>query len=84
MSAYLSFFCNSRATLVESIPEDLTFPSGSPAHLSIYQDWKNLTHIANETIDTALFYWSLHSNGIYKDPFDWQVVQIFVFIQFVK
>nr|CAH8828942.1 unnamed protein product [Trichobilharzia regenti] len=45
--------------LVESIPENLTFSSGSPKFLSTFFAWKMLIDSARENISIASFYWSL-------------------------
>ncbi len=62
-----------RLTLVESIPENLTYPEGSPSHLSTFEGWMNLLQLANESIDIAALYFTLRGKDIYQDPSDWQV-----------
>ena len=49
-------------TLVESIPENVKFPSGSIINPSIYNGWVNLLKIAEERIDIASFYWTLRGS----------------------
>lgn len=71
-----------RYTLVESIPENLTYGEGSPTHPTTYSAWKTLLSIATETIDIGSFYWSLKSGDIYKDPSDWEVL-IFIFVKYI-
>ncbi|XP_067143881.1 5'-3' exonuclease PLD3-like isoform X2 [Centruroides vittatus] len=65
------------ATIVESIPENLTYPAGSPQHLSTYEGWMNLIGMAQNTIDIASFYWTLKGNDVIQDPSDWQGEMIF-------
>jgi len=59
--------------IVESIPENLTYPSGSPSHLSTYDAWTRLLAAAKETVDIASFYWTLRGRGSNSDSTDWQV-----------
>ena len=61
--------------IVESIPENLTYPSGSPSHLSTYDAWTRLLVAAKETVDIASFYWTLRGHGSNSDSTDWQVGQ---------
>lgn len=65
------------ASLVESIPENLTYPPGSPQHMSTYEGWMNLIGMAQYTIDIASFYWTLRGNDVIQDPSDWQGEMIF-------
>ncbi|XP_023213787.1 phospholipase D3-like, partial [Centruroides sculpturatus] len=65
------------ASIVESIPENLTYPAGSPQHLSTYEGWMNLIGMAQNTIDIASFYWTLRGNDVIQDPSDWQGEMIF-------
>ena len=58
---------------MESIPENLTYPAGSPVHPSTYTAWMSLLDSAQDQVDMAVFYWSLRGDDIYKDPSDWQV-----------
>ena len=66
-----------RLTIVESIPENLTFPAGSPSHPSTFDAWRNLLDIANKTIDIVALYWTLRGKDLYEDPSDWQVREIY-------
>ncbi|ELU15958.1 hypothetical protein CAPTEDRAFT_171089 [Capitella teleta] len=67
-----------RLTLVESIPENLTYPSGSILHPSTYTSWRDLIQGANESIDIASFYWTMRSDDLnVTDPSDWQGEAIF-------
>ena len=59
--------------LVESTPENLTYPAGSPSHLSTYKAWMQLLTDAKETVDIASFYWTLRGHGSIKDPTDKEV-----------
>ena len=76
-----SGFCVCSISLVESIPENLTYPDGSPLLPSIYDAWMRLIGSATKSIDIAAFYWTLTSPDLHiKDPSDWQVhlpVQIY-------
>ena len=70
-----SFFYVCRISLVESIPENLTYPVGSPLHPSIYDAWMRLIGSATKSIDIAAFYWTLSSSDVnFDDPSDWQVL----------
>ena len=68
--------CN--ITMIESIPENLTYPAGAPSHPSIYSGWLKLLDTAQSTIYIASSYWSLRSDDIpVKDPSSWQGDAIF-------
>jgi phospholipase D3/4 len=64
--------CNTSCSLglVESIPEDLPYPDGSPSHISTYQAWSILLSSATSTIDISAYYWSLIGRGNTSDPTD--------------
>ncbi|XP_077530172.1 5'-3' exonuclease PLD3-like [Haemaphysalis longicornis] len=64
-------------TLVESIPENLTFTSGSPTHVSTFEGWKTLLQLAKKEIKIASFYWTLRGSDIHEDPSAWQGEEIF-------
>lgn len=64
-------------TLVESIPENLTFKSGSPEHMSTFEAWRTLLERAEKDIHIASFYWTLRGSDIFKDPSAWQGEEIF-------
>ncbi|CAH8443424.1 unnamed protein product [Schistosoma turkestanicum] len=49
--------CN--VLLVESIPENMTYSTIFPKHLSTYLAWKFLINSAEKNISIASFYWSL-------------------------
>ena len=64
-----------RISIVESIPENLTYPTQSPLHPSTYEAWMQLIKSANKSIDIAAFYWTLQSPDVkFQDPSDWQVL----------
>lgn len=63
--------------MVESIPEGLTYPDGSPAFLSTYDSWNRLIEIANESIDIGSFYWTLRGADFYNHSSAWQGENIF-------
>lgn len=46
-------------TLAESVPENLTYPSGAVSYPSTYSVWKQLITEANSTIHIASMYWTL-------------------------
>lgn len=48
-----------RVNLVESIPDGLVFPPGSPLLPSIWQTWEHLLSKANKSVDIAAFYFTL-------------------------
>ena len=60
-------------TLVESIPENLTHPTGSPIHPSTFSAWRQLIATAQTSIDIGSFYWNLRGKDGDEDPSDWQV-----------
>ena len=69
---------NCNITLIESIPENLTYPDGAPSHPSIYSSWLQLLDEAQSTIYIASSYWSLRSEDVpVKDPSSWQGEDIF-------
>ena len=59
--------------VVESIPENLTFPNGSAEHMSTYDGLMELLNLAETSIDIASFYWTLKGSDNVHDPSDWQV-----------
>ncbi|XP_052005545.1 5'-3' exonuclease PLD3-like [Xyrauchen texanus] len=53
-----------RLTLVESVPEDLYYPSGSPHLPSIFETWTNLLNRANSSVHIAAFYFTLRDSDL--------------------
>lgn len=69
---------NCHINLIESIPENLTYPQGAPSHPSIYASWLKLLDSAKSNIYIASSYWSLRSEDIpVKDSSSWQGDAIF-------
>ncbi|XP_050689368.1 5'-3' exonuclease PLD3-like isoform X2 [Eriocheir sinensis] len=58
-----------RFQLVESIPDNLTYPHGSPSHPSTYEAWVTLLGAARESVDIAAFYWTLLNDDVSPKPF---------------
>lgn len=63
--------------LVESIPEGLDYPDGSPKFPSTYEAWKTLIGLANKSIDIGSFYWTLRGSDVYNHSSAWQGEKIF-------
>ena len=61
-------------TIVESIPENLTYVRGSPLHTSTYQGWMSLLAAAHNSVDIASYYWTLRGRGNVSDVTDKEVV----------
>lgn len=56
-------------TLVESIPENLTYKNGELVHLSTFAGIKQILALANETIEIASFYWTMLGTDLsVQDP----------------
>ncbi|XP_038045980.1 5'-3' exonuclease PLD3-like isoform X2 [Patiria miniata] len=68
---------NCSIILVESIPANLTFPPGSPSHVSTFDTWMKLINIATKSIDIASYYWTLNGKDIYVDPTDKQGEEVY-------
>ncbi|KAK7103131.1 5'-3' exonuclease PLD3-like [Littorina saxatilis] len=51
-------------TLVESIPQNLTFAEGQQVHPSTYSGLKSLIESAKESIHIASYYWTLRGSDI--------------------
>lgn len=67
-------------TLIESIPENLTFAEGEPVHTSVFESWSQLIALAERSIDIATFYSTLKGQDIQPedpDPSSWQGDKIF-------
>lgn len=72
-----SFHSPNRIELVESIPEGLVYPTGSPSFISTYDAWKRLIKMANNSIDIGSFYWTLRGADFYNHSSAWQGEDIF-------
>lgn len=60
--------------LVESLPEGLDYPSGSPRPLAVHQAWMDLLGGANTSVDIAAFYLTLRDLDTSKtETSAWQV-----------
>lgn len=64
-------------SLVESIPQGLSFPNGSAIYPSTYKAWMNLITAANTSIEIASFYWTLRMTDVYPDASSAQGEQVF-------
>ncbi|XP_062856686.1 5'-3' exonuclease PLD3 isoform X2 [Trichomycterus rosablanca] len=65
-------------TLVESIPEGMHYPSGSPHLQSISHTWTHLLNRANSSVDIAAFYLTLRDSDIgLTDPTSMQGKELF-------
>ncbi|XP_015908703.1 5'-3' exonuclease PLD3 isoform X2 [Parasteatoda tepidariorum] len=67
-------------TLLESIPENLTFAAGETIHVSVFESWSQLISLAERSIDIATFYSTLKGQDIQPDdpdPSSWQGDKIF-------
>ncbi|XP_073676912.1 5'-3' exonuclease PLD3 [Garra rufa] len=53
-----------RLTLVESVPEGLSFPSGSPHLPSIAETWTKLLNKANRSVHIGAFYFTLQDSDL--------------------
>ncbi|XP_053678684.1 5'-3' exonuclease PLD3-like [Anopheles nili] len=52
--------------LVESIPEGMPYPNGSPMFKSTFNAWQTLISIAKDTIEIGSFYWTLKGADVYN------------------
>ena len=69
----VTFIFHFSLTLVESIPENLTYTSGSPLHTSTYQAWSVLLEAATRSVDIASYYWTMRGTGNVSDVTDSEV-----------
>lgn len=53
-----------RIQLLESIPEGLEYPEGSPSFMSTYDAWQRLINISTSSIDIGALYWTLRSDEV--------------------
>ena len=60
-------------TIVESIPENLTYSRGASTHGSTYQAWLTLLAAATQSVDIASYYWTLRGSGNNTDVTDNEV-----------
>lgn len=51
-------------SFVESIPEGLEYPAGSPMNTATYLSWLDLMKRAQKSIDIASFYWTLREEDV--------------------
>lgn len=63
--------------IVESIPEGLVYPKGSPSFMSTYDAWQTLIKSASKKIEIGSFYWSLRREDVYNHSSAWQGEDIF-------
>ncbi|XP_044738807.1 5'-3' exonuclease PLD3-like isoform X2 [Chrysoperla carnea] len=66
-----------RMSLIESIPQGLTYPNGSISLPSTYDTWSNLIDMAEETIEIGSFYWTLRRSEMWPDDSSEQGENIF-------
>ncbi|KAK9721965.1 hypothetical protein QE152_g19913 [Popillia japonica] len=57
-----------RFSLVESIPEGMTYLNGTALYPSTYETWYDLIDKAQNSIEIASFYWTLRQDEVYPDP----------------
>lgn len=66
-----------RIELVESIPEGLEYPDGSPKFLSTYDAWNRLIKMSTKTMNLGTFYWSLRREDVFNHSSAWQGEDVF-------
>lgn len=59
---FFFFFCS--MTLVESIPQHMTYKANVTFGIPLEEAWKHLISIATEQMDVASFYWTLTGEDI--------------------
>ncbi|XP_029449851.1 inactive phospholipase D5 isoform X2 [Rhinatrema bivittatum] len=52
-----------RVTLVENIPDGLTYSENATSHLSLFQGWMNLLNMAEKSVDIVSSSWDLCSDN---------------------
>lgn len=52
--------------LVESIPEGMAYPDGSPTFRTTFQAWSALLELAQATVEIGSFYWTLKGADVYN------------------
>lgn len=70
-------FDTCQLTLVESIPENLTYPRDSPIHLDTYESWSQLIDNASYKLDIGSYYWTMRQEDVIEDPSAWKGEEIF-------
>lgn len=55
-------------SLVESVPENLSYPSDQPIQPSIFQSWLEMVKGAEKSIDIISFYWTMLASDVVEDP----------------
>lgn len=63
--------------MVESIPEGLIYPDGSPKFMSTFDAWQHLILLAEKSIDIGSFYWTMRGEDVVPHPSAWQGEKIF-------
>lgn len=63
--------------IVESIPEGIVYPKGSPTFMSTYEAWNDLIGLAKSSIEIGSFYWTLLREDVYNHSSAWQGEDIF-------
>lgn len=71
------FYYHYRIQLVESIPEGLIYPDGSPTFLSTFEAWKILLGLAKKSVNIGSFYWTLLGPDVINHTSAWQGEEIF-------
>ncbi|XP_031342086.1 phospholipase D3-like isoform X2 [Photinus pyralis] len=66
-----------KLSLVESIPEGLTYPRNATSFPSTYHTWLELINSTRHTIEIASFYWTLRSSEVYPHPSSYQGEEVF-------
>ncbi|OQR75805.1 phospholipase D3-like [Tropilaelaps mercedesae] len=65
-------------SLVESIPEGVEFPKGSPKHRTTHETWLDLISRAKSNINIASFYWTLRNKDVPPgDNSSWMGEEVF-------
>ncbi|CAH1390970.1 unnamed protein product [Nezara viridula] len=59
---------NCSLSIVETIPDGMSYRNGSTPFKSTYDVWKEMIDGANESIEIASFYWTLRDSDVNKFP----------------
>lgn len=62
---------------MESIPQGLDYPSGSPSFMSTYDAWQGLINASTTSLDIGALYWTLRSDEVANHSSSAQGEQIF-------